>query len=400
MKAVTIIAAKSQKGVTTSPDTNSVRTFCLFTFIFCLSLYSAPSALSQTPQGFTYQALAMDGSGEPIRNQALPVRITIQSEAGGGTIFWQELHSSVSTNASGMFTLVVGSGVKEAGTAEAFADIDWSVIPKFIKTEIDYSGWKDLGSSQLWSVPYAMRASGIAGSLPAIDVTGASRISTHLFDYRNIEVHNYGTGNRYAYIDLHGDDFYTDYGLRLIRYDTGQDALSRLHHRGTGSLQILTQDVAPIDFLTTNSQRMRITASGNIGIGTISPADPLEVAGAVRVSSAQGHLRLWHGSSYGVMGTASNTDLSLRTNDVDRVRVTNTGNVGIGAATPGGRLSVQTPATWDDNTPLIEVKNKLEYRYLLFTTTASESWSIIHIPNAVKGDLPSAASMRARPVRL
>jgi trimeric autotransporter adhesin len=278
MKTNAIPSGVAQNGTMfLSYNPRSAKTFYLFTLVFCLALSSAPCALSQTPQGFNYQALAFDNSGELIRSTALPVRITIQSEAGGGTIFWQELHSSVSTNASGMFTLVVGSGVKEVGTAGTFADIDWSVTPKFIKTEIDYGGWKDLGSSQLWSVPYAMRASGIAGSLPAIDVTGASRLSTHLFDYRNIEVHNYGTGNRFAYIDLHGDDTYTDYGLRLIRYDTGLDALSRLHHRGAGSLQILTQEAAPIDFLTTNAQRMRITASGNVGIGSINPTSKLQV---------------------------------------------------------------------------------------------------------------------------
>jgi hypothetical protein len=334
-----------------------VKTLIVLAF-FALS--SAPSALSQIPQGFNYQALAFDNSGELIRNTALPVRITIQSEAGGGTIFWQELHSSVSTNASGMFTLVVGSGVKEVGTAGVFADIDWSATPKFIKTEIDYGGWKDMGSSQMWSVPYSMRAAGIAGSLPAIDVTGSSRIGNHQLGYTNLEVNYYGTDNRHAFIDLHGDDTYTDFSLRIIRNNTGPDAYSSIQHRGLGLFNIATLDAAPLSFVTANSHRMRITAGGNVGIGTISPADPLEVAGALRVSSALGHLRLWHSHIYGVgvMGTASNTDLSLRTNDIDRLRITKTGNVGIGSIAPASKLQVVPEATWSDEVPLFEVKNK------------------------------------------
>ncbi|MDX9930332.1 MAG: hypothetical protein RBS37_10825, partial [Bacteroidales bacterium] len=57
--------------------------FYLFTFVFCLvfclSLFTAPSALGQIPQGFTYQAVAFNESGEPIRNTALPVRISIEA---------------------------------------------------------------------------------------------------------------------------------------------------------------------------------------------------------------------------------------------------------------------------------------------------------------------------------
>jgi len=113
---------------------------------------------AQVPQGFNYQAIARDASGNPITNQTLPVRLTIQSDSIGGTIFWQELHSSVTTNNFGMLTLILGRGVRQEGTAATFADIDWSTTPKFLKTEIDYGGWKTMGISRLWSVPYAMKA--------------------------------------------------------------------------------------------------------------------------------------------------------------------------------------------------------------------------------------------------
>gem|GEM_PF-230012 len=138
------------------------------------------------PQGFTYQALAMNSSGEPIRNQALPVRITIQSDTLGGTIFWFEEHGGVMTNSTGLFTLVVGKGTKISGTATTFADIDWSVTPKFIKTEINNGTWQNMGSSRLWSVPYAMTAGDISGSLKKLEVAGeATAMDEALFEVKN-----------------------------------------------------------------------------------------------------------------------------------------------------------------------------------------------------------------------
>jgi hypothetical protein len=105
----------------------------LFTFSFLLS-----PCLAQVPQGFTYQAIARDASGNPITNQALPVRITIQSDSLGGTTFWIEEHSLVTTNNFGLFTLILGKGVKQTESAvSAFSNIDWSVGTKFIVTEIN-----------------------------------------------------------------------------------------------------------------------------------------------------------------------------------------------------------------------------------------------------------------------
>jgi len=132
------------------------RTFLVIFLSFILNISSHLNA--QVPQGFNYQAIARDASGNPITNQTLPVRLTIQSDTLGGTIFWQELHSSVTTNNFGMLTLIIGRGEKQGGIASTFADIDWNVTPKFLKTEIDYGGWKTMGVSRLWSVPYAIKA--------------------------------------------------------------------------------------------------------------------------------------------------------------------------------------------------------------------------------------------------
>jgi hypothetical protein len=112
----------------------------------------------------------------------------VQSLQTGGTIFWKELHSTVMTNSFGLFTLVVGTGTRQTeSTVATFSLIDWSITPKYLKTEIYYSGsWKDMGTSQLMSVPYAMTSGDLAGTVDKLAVKGTtSGLEEALFEVKN-----------------------------------------------------------------------------------------------------------------------------------------------------------------------------------------------------------------------
>lgn len=150
----------------------------LFTFLF--SLLS-----SQVPQGFNYQAIATD-AGHPITT-SIDVKITIQSLETGGTQFWIEQHSGIVPNAQGLFTIVVGSGVPQSGrTVTTFSEMDWSVSPKYIKTDINYGGWKSMGTSKLQSVPYSMFAKKLEGPVDKLGVTGkTTNLEEALFEVKN-----------------------------------------------------------------------------------------------------------------------------------------------------------------------------------------------------------------------
>jgi len=156
-------------------------------FVLFLALSPVPCALSQTPQGFNYQAVARDASENTIVNTPLPVRITIQTDSVGGTILWQELHPDVVTTSLGVINLVVGKGARQAAsTLESFSEIDWSVAPKFLKTEIDYEGWETMGVTRFWAVPYSLVADELAGSVRKLTVLGETAdMEEPLFEVKN-----------------------------------------------------------------------------------------------------------------------------------------------------------------------------------------------------------------------
>jgi len=79
-----------------------------------------------------------------------------------------------------------------------------------------------------------------------------------------IQVQTNNINNENSYIDFVADTTYTDYGLRLLRGDTGANSISQLVHRGTGDLQIQTSDVASISLRTTAVDRWKINSDGGL----------------------------------------------------------------------------------------------------------------------------------------
>jgi hypothetical protein len=100
-----------------------------------------------------------------------------------------------------------------------------------------------------------------------------------------IEINANASGDRNALLDLHSDDTYADFGLRLARF-AGANGTASLHHRGTGTLYLYAQEAASIEFHTASSVRMRIAADGKIGIG-IDPTgtEALQVSGAISATT-------------------------------------------------------------------------------------------------------------------
>jgi hypothetical protein len=91
---------------------------------------------------------------------------------------------------------------------------------------------------------------------------------------------------------------------------------------------------------TNNTENMRITTAGNVGIGTTSPGEVLEVVGNIRANVSNGGGFMLTGASASGLVRAGATGLALRTNTTDRLTVDNSGNVGIGTTSPQYKLDV------------------------------------------------------------
>ena len=116
----------------------------------------------------------------------------------------------------------------------------------------------------------------------------------------SIELGNGRSGNGYAYIDFVGDTTYTDYGLRIIRGNTGANTSSDITHRGTGDFSRNTQDNASLLTKTNNTLRTKITGAGIMTFGA-DPANPTWYLDLVNKKT--GFRTTTPGSAFDVNGT-------------------------------------------------------------------------------------------------
>ena len=99
-------------------------------------------------------------------------------------------------------------------------------------------------------------------------VGGITRIGANNTSDAELQIGAGASGNRNAFIDIVSDTTYADYGLRVIRDNSGPNAFSAIRHRGTGSLGLITEEVAPIVFNINSTERARIDSSGRLLVGT------------------------------------------------------------------------------------------------------------------------------------
>lgn len=128
----------------------------LATVLFTVSVFA------QTPQKMSYQAVIRNSSNTLIASTAVGMRVSILQGTATGTEVYKEIYNpNPITNANGLASLEIGSGIPLTGT---FAAINWASGLYFIKTETDPTGGTNYtitGTSQLLSVPYALFAANV-----------------------------------------------------------------------------------------------------------------------------------------------------------------------------------------------------------------------------------------------
>jgi len=114
---------------------------------------------------------------------------------------------------------------------------------------------------------------------------------------------------------------------------------------------------------TNAAERMRITSTGNVGIGTNSPSYKLDITaigyGIQHYADASNSLRSYVGSTYQVLEATTPSGVSqfgyvsnnfyVEAGGSERMRITSAGNVGIGTSSPSNRVQSRRDATTDSS---------------------------------------------------
>jgi hypothetical protein len=324
----------------------------------------------------THDYIIANGTGAAVRadiNLALSAIVSLNSSASEpGTMYAYQLWADTALG-----LLKIRNGANSAWITLRQLDGDFSIVavedglqatPSLTFTNDLNTGVFRSGADALAIVTggqYAItctstQAVGIQTANPnaALHVAGNARVGADDVTDAVLEIGVGATGNRASYIDIVGDTTYTDYGLRVIRNNTGANATSELKHRGTGALNFTTEEAAPIVFYTTNSPSMTITSGGLVGIGVSAPQSAIDIYSNVRgVPETSGStttvtsLRV-RGASNGVLdiGELSSatpgsywlqvrdkTDLGYEYN---LALQPNGGNVGIGTTSPSQKLEI------------------------------------------------------------
>jgi hypothetical protein len=95
----------------------------------------------------------------------------------------------------------------------------------------------------------------------------------------------------------------------------------------------------PLAWTVSGSEAMRLTSTG-LGIGTSSPNRKLEVNGIARFTDGTTNAEIACGGGVAYFGPQTNSPLAFQTNNIERMRLDSSGNLGIGTSSPGVKLDV------------------------------------------------------------
>ena len=141
-------------------------------------------------------------------------------------------------------------------------------------------------------------------------------------------------------------------------------------------------DNAPLIISTNGSERMRINSSGNVGIGTTTIGNKLQVHEASSNASFAGFSNDTTGSSSsdglivgvdsdenGVLYHYENKAIRFATNNTERMRINSSGNVGIGTTSPESAVHFKHAT----ENSVLRLESGDEYVHILFKDSTTTS---------------------------
>ena len=147
----------------------------IYFLVLLITSFTTTKIIAQTtgPDGVIFQAVATDPQGNPAANRTIYIKDAILQTTATGTVVYSETFQ-VTASSTGVFTIVIGKGQRLSGPT-SIASLDWSAGPYFLNLKaavapsLPLANWNadqqyvDMGTSQFWTVPFALYASKVAG---------------------------------------------------------------------------------------------------------------------------------------------------------------------------------------------------------------------------------------------
>ncbi len=134
------------------------------------------------PGGILFQAIARDANNNAASNRNVYVQIAIKRSTPNGTTDYAESFQVVSSQ-EGIFSIVIGQGSRTAGVS-SLKFLEWSKYTYFVNLKIAIeptlpdpswtatNNYVDIGTSQLWTVPYSFTSNSSIFSDSASTISG------------------------------------------------------------------------------------------------------------------------------------------------------------------------------------------------------------------------------------
>ncbi len=304
------------------------------------------SYAQKVPAGMKYQAVARNSSGEVLANRSITLRIDLKSDASkGNAVYYSEEHT-VTTNQLGLFDLVVGEGQNITGV---FNDIPWSTenIWMAVSMKDKSADFSAVTESKLLAVPYAFYAASageVAGKIltnGSTTLTGRGETSKCPCKGGLSQVKVLYLGPTNVTIKVYRKKELTELLTTFNNVTNGQILTVNATNFPDGKLKENTyfQVVSPgiaVTEIPTECEETKEPWEMSLGetFGNFSVLSHLdrETGAECTVCDLK---KEWHVGGNGLMdlcnwlGTKSNTDLILITNNIERLKIKKEGDIEI-----------------------------------------------------------------------
>jgi hypothetical protein len=287
-------------------------------------------------QPFTYQGFLRQG-GAPLNNPSQAMRFRIYDALTGGTALWDSGALTVNVS-NGLFTVQLNPPVSV-----------WTGADRFLEIQV---GTTTLTPRvRLGATPYANTAT-LLNMFQSGTMNPDRMVITHSPAFSNWGL---------MYRDTDDSFHFLAGGTTVLRVGLGGPTALQIP-AGAAAGRVLTSDAsgnaswtdlpAGASVWAVSGANIYNTNTGNVGIGTTSPTSLLQVryaSGQGGISSTGPSGETWFPWTDGNAYISAANIIFRNSANVERMRITGAGNVGIGTPSPAAKLHVNGSMLLDGN---------------------------------------------------